>query len=766
MLRRDFAAAGLCLALLSCATPSPPEPIPEPSESSRVETLLAQMTLEEKLGQLNLIPGGRQRALNSFLDEAGLERVRRGEAGAYLHVAGAERLREVQRVAVEESRLHIPLLFAMDVVHGYRTIFPVPLAVAASFDADAAETMARVSADEATSAGLNWTFAPMVDIARDPRWGRVVEGAGEDPYLGSIMAAAQVRGYQGDDLSEPNTMLSSVKHFAAYGGAMGGRDYATVELSTRALEEVFLPPFFAAHRAGAATMMTAFNDIGGVPVTADRNLVRNQLRGDWGFNGIVVSDWNAIAELINHGVAADRASAGRLALAASVDIDMSSNVYANDLRAAIANDPEALGWVDEAVRRVLHAKEALGLFDNPYQYHDTARETRTLLSTENRAAARDVARRSMVLLKNEGSVLPLARNPGRIAVIGALADDASSPLGSWRAQGRPADVVTVLAGLRNELGPRANIRYEPGAAPNSEDVSGIPAAVRAARASAVVILVIGEDFDQSGEARSRSSVELPPSQDALARAVIATGKPVIVVLMNGRPLAISHLAENADAILETWYLGVETGPAVADMLFGDTAPGGRLPAAFPRSSGQVPIYALEPPSGRPADAELTRDSTRYRDLPITPLYPFGHGLSYTSFTYSDFALGAPTIGGNDAIEVRVRVTNAGARAGDEVVQLYVRDPVASVARATRQLRGFQRVRLAPGESRTITFVLRAAQLALFDQNARWMVEPGRIDVMVGSSSADIRQQASFEIVGPPVEVFAPAAALATEVRMQ
>ncbi len=760
---RTLACMIFCVAaLLGCAS----TPEESPRYSPRVQALLAEMTLDEKIGQLNLIPGGRQRALNSLLDEAGLERVRRGEAGSYLHVAGAAQLREVQRVAVEESRLGIPLLFAMDVVHGYRTIFPVPLGIAASFDPEAAERSARVSAAEATAAGLHWTFSPMVDVTRDPRWGRIVEGAGEDPYLGSIFAAAYVRGYQGDDLSRPDTMLSSVKHFAAYGAPLGGRDYASAEISTRALEEIYLPPFYAAHRAGAATMMTAFNDIGGVPVTADRALVRGQLREQWGFDGIIVSDWNAIAELLNHGVAGDRGEAGVLALNASIDIDMSSLVYAQDLRARVENDPEALALIDEAVARVLTAKEALGLFDNPYQYHDPAREAAELLSAENRAAARDVAIRSIVLLKNEGAILPLERDRRRIAVIGALADDASSPLGSWRARGQIDDVITVLAGLRETLGSNARLTYTPGASPRSDDQSGIAAAVRAARAADTVILVIGEDFDQSGEARSRSSIELPSSQEALARAVIETGKPVIVVLMNGRPLAIPYLAEHAGAILETWYLGVETGPAIAAVLLGDVSPAGRLPVSFPRTTGQIPFSYLEPPSGRPADPDLARDTARYMDLPITPLYPFGHGLSYTSFDYADLRLSAAEIGADGDIEISARITNTGARASDEVVQLYIRDPVASVARPVQQLRGFLRIHLAPGESRTITFTMSGAQLALYGQEGGWIVEPGRIDVQIGASAADIRLRGAFEIVGDPLPTTAPAAALETGVSVQ
>lgn len=710
-----------------------------------IETLIARMSVEEKLGQLAQFAGGRSKSLNSRLTPQELDRIRAGRVGSYLHVAGAKVLRDLQRVAVEESRHGIPLLFAMDVVHGYRTIFPVPLALAGSFDSDLVERMARISAVEASAAGLHWTFAPMIDVSRDARWGRVVESAGEDAYLNAVMAAAQVRGYQGSNLSSSDTVLATPKHFVAYGAAMGGRDYDSADISARSVFEIYLPPFRAAVDAGAGSIMSSFNDVGGVPATAHRPLIRETLKTGWGFDGLVLSDWNAIAELINHGVAADRTAAGRLALDAGIDMDMMSAIYADDgMTAAISKSPKLRVQLDDAVRRVLTVKKRLGLFENPYQYHDEDRERDVILSADHRREARRAAASSTVLLKNDEGLLPLSEDTKSIAVIGALAGDASSPLGSWRAQGRTEDVTTLLTALKDRL-PRTNIVHVAGSGPRTQTEDGIPAAVEAAEAADVTILMIGEDFDLSGEARSRSSVDLPGSQRALAKAVLATGKPVIVLLTNGRPLAVPWLAEHASTILETWFLGVEAGHALCDVLFGDVAPGGKLPMSFPRRTGQIPIYYGHLNRGRPADEDLSKDTARYIDIPTTPLFPFGHGLSYTDFTYSDLSLSKKRIKSSQNIVIAVTVTNSGARAGDEVVQLYLRDPVATIARPVKELRGFKRLSLQPGESKRIAFTVSAAQMAFFDASGNWVIEPGRIDVMIGSSSADIRLRDTFDI---------------------
>ncbi|MDB5692027.1 MAG: beta-glucosidase, partial [Alphaproteobacteria bacterium] len=709
--------------------------------SPRIEALLVRMTLDEKLGQVTQMPGGRSKALNSLITEEEKVRIREGRVGSYLNVAGAEPSRALQRVAVEQSRLHIPLLFGLDVIHGYRTIFPVPLAMASSWDPSVPERAARVAAEEAAASGVHWTFSPMVDIARDPRWGRIVEGAGEDPFLGSAMAAAQVRGYQGRSLGESDTILATVKHFAAYGAATGGRDYDSADISERTLNEVYLPPFYAAAKAGAGAFMTAFNSIGGVPTTANRALVRGTLRGAWGWPGLIVSDWKAVAELRNHGVAGSDAEAAALALDAGVDMDMSAGLYANDLKAAVRRDPKLRAALDEAVRRVLTAKERLGLFDDPYRGADPARERQVILSEANRAVAREAARRSIVLLKNEGNLLPIAASARRIAVVGVLAGDANSQLGSWRAQGHVEDVRPLLPALAAALPQGTELVYEPGAGPRGDDRTGIAKAVEAAKRADLVLLVVGEDFDMTGEARSRSDLGLPGAQQAFADAILDTGRPVVVLLTNGRPLAIDRLAARAPAILETWFLGVEAGPAIADILTGRVSPGGKLPVTFPRATGAVPFFYDRLPSGRPADPDLAKDSVRYHDLPITPLFPFGHGLSYARFDYSGLRVSRASVPANGTVDVSVTVRNSGAVAGDEVVQLYAHDPVASVSRPIEELRGFRRVALAPGEAKRITFTLRPEQMAIWD-SGRWKIEPGEIELMIGASSADIRARGS------------------------
>jgi beta-glucosidase len=719
------------------------------------------MSLDEKLGQLVQRAGGRSKALNSRLDDTELERVRAGSVGSYLHVAGAEPLGRLQKVAVEESRLGIPLLFAMDVVHGYRTIFPVPLAMAATFAPDAAERAARVAAEEATAAGLHWTFAPMIDIARDPRWGRIVEGAGEDPYLGARMAVAQVGGFQGGNVLRPGSLMATAKHFGAYGAAIGGRDYDSADVSERTLQEVYLPPFHAAARAGSGSFMVAFNDIAGVPTTANRELLRGTLRERWGWQGLMVSDWGSIGELVNHGVAEDRKAAGVLALDASVDMDMVGGVFADDLKAAIEKDPARLKLLDEAVLRILRVKEQLGLFD-PVQ-HDPDREARELLAPDHREAARAVARQSIVLLKNDGKLLPLDASKLRsVAVLGALATDGMSSLGSWRAQGKAEDVVTVLKGITAALPARVKIVSAAGADPRNQDLSGISAALKLAKSADVIILMIGEDYDLSGEARSRSTLDLPASQIELARRVFELGKPVVVLLANGRPLAIPELAEKAPAILETWMLGVEAGNAVADVLFGRYSPAGRLPAAFPRTTGAVPFYYSANATGRPADPDLTKDTVRYHDLPITPLFPFGHGLTYSEFRYSDLSQSTQSVGPGDRVDISITVENTGGVPADEVVQLYVRDPVATIARPVLELRGFKRVELGVGQRKRVTFSLTPEQLAFWGPKGQWLIEAGRIDFWIGASSADLRAKSSFEITRTHAGS-APAAALPTRV---
>ncbi|MGZ3557285.1 MAG: glycoside hydrolase family 3 N-terminal domain-containing protein, partial [Gemmatimonadaceae bacterium] len=711
------------------------------------DSILRLMTLEEKIGQLNQLPGqGTQ--TGPRVPQGGEALVRSGGVGSFLGIFGADYTRELQRIATHESRLKIPLLFALDVIHGFRTIYPVPIAEAASFDSARAEFSARQAAIEATAHGIHWTFAPMVDIARDPRWGRIVEGAGEDPLLGSVMAAARVRGFQGGDhamnLGAPDAMLATVKHFAGYGGAEGGRDYNSVELTERTLWETFLPPYEAAVKAGVATVMSSFQDIGGTPSHANPWLFGDVLRDRWGFKGLVVSDWGGVGELINHHVAANKTDAAILGLRAGIDVDMSDAVYADNMAAAVRAGRIPVALVDSAVRRILRLKYALGLFDDPYRFSDAARERRFTLAPEHVAAARTAAREGIVLLKNANKTLPLKKGLRTIAVIGPLADDARSALGNWGADGRPEETISVLAGIRSAVGASTRIISARGAPVDTADSSGFSAARAAATEADAVVLVLGERQDMSAEASNRASIELPGNQRDLALAVIRAArqspggesKPVVAVLMNGRPLAIPELATEAPAIVESWFLGSQHGAAVADVLFGDYNPGGKLPTTFPRATGQIPIYYNHRNTGRPAEAG-NHYTSKYLDIPWTPQFPFGFGLSYTTFAYSNLRLSASSIRARDPLTVSVDVRNSGDRAGDEIVQLYLRDDVASVEEPVKSLKGFRRIALQPGETRTVTFKIGPEALSLYDSRMRRVVEPGSFTVFVGTNSDDV-----------------------------
>ncbi len=745
----------LALCVSGCSspslTPAPATPAPAPTpapnvaatpEQRFVDSVLALMTLEEKAGQLNQLsglgdptgPGGR---------EAGLAQLRRGEIGSVLNIVGADTVRAMQRIAIEESRLRIPLVFALDVIHGYRTIFPVPLGEAASWNPAAGEQAARIAAAEASAAGIAWTFAPMVDIARDARWGRIVEGAGEDPYLGSAFASARVRGFQGSDLRSIGTVAATVKHFAAYGAAEAGRDYNIADIPERTLRDVHLPPFRAAVCAGVQTLMSSFNEIDGVPAHASPLLTRQILREEWSFDGTVVSDWTGVTELLAHGVAADSAAAAELALEAGVDMDMVSEAFRRNIPALVRAGRVSQATVDEAVRRVLRLKYRLGLFSEPYRGASAEAERAALLTAANRAAAREVGRQSIVLLKNDGGVLPLRKDLRTLAVVGSLGADSGAAIGNWAALGRHTDAVPVLDGIRAAVSPRTTVLYSRGASPMSDDTTAIAAAVATARRADAVVLVIGESPAQSAEASSRASIELPGAQMKLARAIRATGKPMVVVLMNGRPLALQALDSIAPAIVETWFLGVEHGTATADVLFGEYNPGGKLPATFPRVTGQVPIYYAYRMTGRPTN-ESNKYTSRYLDVLSTPLFPFGHGLSYTTFTMSAPRLSATTMTPADTLRVDVDVANTGRVGGDAVVQVYVRDDVGSVTRPVRELRGFRRVPLAAGERRTVTFPIDVRDLAFHDARLRYVAEPGRFTVYAGLSSAD-SASASFEL---------------------
>jgi beta-glucosidase len=726
-----FVAAGLATSTSHSQRPANVE--------QRVNAVLAKMTLAEKLGQLQQLDG---EANGNFRPEH-LDLVRKGLLGSTLNVRGAQRTNQLQRVAMNESRLKIPVLFGFDVIHGYRTIFPIPLAEASTWDPSLAERSAAVASQEARSAGVHWTFAPMVDIARDPRWGRITEGAGEDPFLGAAFARARVRGFQGNDYGAPDRVLACAKHWVAYGAAEGGRDYNTTEVSENTLREIYFPPFKAAVDAGVGTVMSAFNAINGVPATANEFTLTKVLRQEWKFDGFVVSDYTSVRELINHGVAANEEEAAAVALNAGVEMEMVSRSYNAFGQKLLQEKKLSLAAIDEAVRRILRIKFRLGLFERPYT--DEAHEVDSLLRPESIRLAREIAARSMVLLKNERDTLPLSKNAGSIAVIGPLADDRGAQLSCWPGDGKEEDMVTPLAGIRARVSAQTKVGYAKGCDAKSDSTAGFQEAINLAKQSDVAIVFVGETADMVGEAASRSTLDLPGRQLELVQAIHATGKPAIVVLVNGRPLSIEWIAGNAPAILESWMGGIQGGNAIADILFGDVNPGGKLPVTFPRSAGQVPMYYNYLNTGRPPEAE-NKYTSKYLDMPWSPLFPFGYGLSYTKFKISNVQLSAPRITANGKLTVSVEVENIGRRAGDEVVQLYIRDPVATMARPVKELKGFQRVTLQPGEKRRVEFVLDRQHLGFWNRQMRFVVEPGEFRVMVGSSSADVLE-AKFEVAG-------------------
>ncbi len=710
----------------------PPERRDAPSANieRRINALLARMTLPEKLGQLQQLDG---EANGNFRPEH-LELARKGLLGSTLNVRGAERSNRLQRVAVEESRLKIPLLFGFDVIHGYRTVFPIPLGEAATWDPATVERSAAIAAKEARAAGVHWTFAPMVDIARDARWGRIAEGSGEDPFLGSAMARARVIGFQGRDYSAADKVLACAKHWVAYGAAEGGRDYNTTEVSESTLREIYFPPFKAALDAGVGSFMSAFNDLNGVPTSGNRFTLDTVLRGEWKFDGIVVSDYDSVKEMINHGFASNEKEAAAGALNAGVDMEMVSRLYNKHGLELVKERKISTASIDEAVRRILRIKFRLGLFEKPYA--DEAREAGSIFTAEHLAAAREVAGRSLVLLKNDGNVLPLSKTTKAIAVIGPLADNQKDLIGSWTGDGKLEDAVSLLAGIKSKVSPETRVLYAKGTEINDDSIAGIDEAVRIARDSDVVILAVGESAEMSGEAASRSSLDLPGRQLDLVKAVHATGKPVVVVLMNGRPLTINWIAENVPSVLETWFAGTQAGHAIADVLFGDVNPGGKLPVTFPRSVGQMPLYYNHKNTGRPPDAN-NKYTSKYLDVPWTPLFPFGYGLSYTQFKFGSLQLSATRIRPADKFKVRVEVENVGTRPGDEVVQLYIRDLAAGVTRPVKELKGFQRISLQPGEKRWVEFRLSPDELGFYDRDMKFIVEPGEFKIMVGPNSRDL-----------------------------
>ena len=703
----------------------------------QVDALLAAMTLEEKIGQMTMLAAGFA-VTGPTLSEDYRAAVRAGRAGSLLNLWGAGPTRELQRLAVEETRLGIPLLFAFDVLHGHRTIFPIPLGEAAAFDPELWERTARAAAEEAAADGVALTFAPMLDVARDPRWGRIAEGPGEDPWLAARFAEAKLRGFQGRGLASPGSLAATAKHLGAYGAATAGRDYASVDISERSLHEVHLPPFRAAVAAGVAAIMPAFTDLAGVPMTANAAVLRGLVRGQWGFDGVVVSDYGAIAELVAHGVAEDLAAAAALALRAGVDIDMMGDAYARGLPAALEGGRVAMAEVDAAVRRVLRLKERLGLFDDPYRRGRAPGRTARAAGRgeRRRRLARDAARRAVVLLTNRNEILPLAADMRRLAVIGPLADAPAEMLGPWSGAGVAADMVTILDGLRSGLEGR-EIVHAKGVDIDGEETEGIAEALALARAADLVLLCLGEATTMSGEAASRGRLDLPGRQRALAEAVLDLGRPVVALLCSGRPLLVPWLVARAQAVAAVWFLGSEAGHAIADLLCGRWNPSGRLPLSWPAEMGQVPVFYAQRPTGRPRDP-ANRYTSKYIDLPNAPLFPFGHGLSYTRFALRNLRAAPAEMRADGAVAVTVEVANEGARAGEETVLLFIRDPVASVARPVLELRGVRKAALAPGTRTVLRFTLTAADLAFPGPDMRPRLEAGRIELFVGPSADPAR----------------------------
>ncbi len=726
--------------------------------TSKIDSLLKLMTIEEKVGQMN--------QYNGFWDLTGpspkggtaakkYEHLRKGWVGSMLNVRGVEQVRAVQKIAVEESRLGIPLIIGFDVIHGYKTLSPIPLAESASWDLEAIEQSSRIAAIEASSVGINWTFAPMIDIGRDARWGRVMEGAGEDPYLGSLIAKARIKGFQGDDLSSVNTIAATAKHFAGYGFSEAGREYNTVDIGTSTLHNVVLPPFKAAVDADVKTVMNSFNEINGVPVTGSPYLQRDILKGEWNFNGFVISDWASIREMISWGHAKNKSEAAKIAVTAGSDMDMEGYVYIEELAQLVKDDVIKEDLLDDAVRRILRVKFELGLFDDPYRYCDEVREKEMIGHPKHHEAVLDMAKKSIVLLKNENNLLPLKKEGQKIALIGALASDKNSPLGSWRLASDDNTAVSVLEGMQAYKG--NSLVYKKGADVsvgktafveevriNTTDKSEFQSAITAAKSADVVVMVLGEHGFQSGEARSRTNLQLPGVQQELLEAVYKVNSNIVLVLNNGRPLAVSWADAHIPAIVEAWQLGTQTGNAVAQVLYGDYNPSGKLPMTFPRGVGQVPIYYNYKNTGRPKNVEGNVFWSHYIDSENTPLYPFGHGLSYTTFEYSNLKLNGSIFNIGNDITVSVDVKNSGDRDGKEVVQLYIRDLVGSVTRPVKELKGFDLVEIKAGDTKTITFTLDKTTLGFYNNQGEYIIEPGEFKVFVGGSSAQTLE-ADFEL---------------------
>lgn len=724
----------------------------------RITLLMDQMTLEEKVGQMNQYNGFWE--VTGPAPQGGSSKIKydhlnRGLVGSLLNVRGVQKVREVQKIAVEKTRLGIPLIIGFDVIHGYKTLSPIPLAEAASWDMEAIKRSAAIAASEAAASGINWIFAPNVDVTTDARWGRVMEGAGEDPFLASKIAVARVKGFQGDNFSGTNTIAACAKHFAGYGFVESGKEYNNVDMSLSRLYNSVLPPFKAANDAGVKTFMNAFNTLNGIPATANRFLLRDILKTKWNFQGFVVSDWASIREMISHGYAEDGAEAAQKAAEAGSDMDMESYLYVNELANLVRDKKVDIEIINDAVRRILRLKFEMGLFEDPYKYCNEKREKEMIGSTYNHDGVLDMAKRSIVLLKNENDLLPLKKSGQKIALIGALASDKTSPLGSWRIAAEDDTAVSVLEGMKKYK--NSPVTYAPGTAVfagkptftkeleiNTTDKSGFEKAIETARQADVVVMVLGEHGFQSGEGRSRTDLGLPGNQQELLEEVFKVNKNIVLVLNNGRPLAIQWAADHIPAIVEAWQLGSQSGNAIAQVLYGDYNPSGKLPISFPRNVGQVPIYYNHYNTGRPTNSENNVFWSHYSDVDKTPLFPFGHGLSYTKFAYIDMMIDKKTFSIGEPVNLSVSVTNTGSVDGKEVVQLYIRDVSGSISRPVKELKGFELISLKKGEQKTIRFTLNKDDLGYYDNDGNYLLEPGMFKVFVGTNS-DQLLETEFEL---------------------
>ena len=719
------------------------------TNNQKVDSVLALMTLDEKIGQLNQYNDDTKATGPVTVDTDKVTQIKNGQVGSLLNVMGAERTKSWQNIAMQ-SRLKIPLLFGLDVIHGYKTTFPIPMAEACSWDLDAIELSARISAIEASAGGIHWTFAPMVDIGRDPRWGRVMEGAGEDTYLGSKIAFARVQGFQTNKLGDVNALMACAKHFAAYGAAIGGRDYNSVDMSDRLLWETYLPPFKAAVDAGVATFMNSFNDLNGVPATGNAFLQRDILKGKWKYKGFVVSDWGSIGEMVDHGYVKNGYEAALSAITAGSDMDMESRNYKKHLAQLVKENKVPVALINDAVRRILLKKFELGLFDDPFRFSNTEREKQQLNNPEHPKAARQVAAKSIVLLKNENQLLPLSKNLKTIAFIGPLVRSLKQNKGFWDVELPGLDsnfIVSQWEGLQNKIGKGTTLLYAKGCEIEGDNKDGFAEAIKVANQSDVVILSIGERRDMSGEAKSRSNLNIPGVQEELFKELLATGKPVVVLINTGRPLVFNFIADNAPAILYTWWLGSEAGNAIADVLFGDYNPSAKLVQTFPRNEGQIPIYYNYFNTGRPVLNDSNhRYKSAYIDLTIHPKYEFGYGLSYTTFQYSHLVLSSKKMKSNEQIEVSVNITNTGKYDGEEIIQLYLRDKVASVVRPVKELKDFKKINLKKGETQTVKFIIDKEKLSFYNQKLQWVAEPGDFELMIGASSRDIKFKENFQLI--------------------